>query len=120
MLISDGVDTVQRSSLQEAENVATRSETMIFALSANRWEDGPDGDGEAVLKQLSASSGGSLLPAHDENGLSYAFRNVEKALRSQYVVAYNPAEFQADGSYRTVEIVPLKGGLRTNCRGPEE
>ena len=116
VLISDGVDTVKRSTLQDAEKAAIHSETMIFALSANRPEDLSNVEGESVLKQLSASTGGSILPAHDENGLSYAFRNLEKALRSQYVMAYNPAEFAADGSYRTVEIVALKKGLRTNCR----
>ena len=116
VLISDGVDTVKRSTLQQAERVAARSETMIFALSTNYSEEDANSEGDAVMKELAASNGGSLLPAHDESGLHSAFRNVEKALRNQYVVAYNPSAFQADGSYRTVEVVPLKGGLRTNCR----
>jgi Ca-activated chloride channel family protein len=116
VLISDGVDTLKRSTLQEAEKAAIHGETMIFALSTNHPEDLSNVEGESVLKQLSASTGGSLLPARDEDGLSYAFRDLEKALRSQYVVAYNPAEFEADGSYRTIEIVALKKNLRTNCR----
>jgi VWFA-related protein len=67
VLISDGVDTVKRSTLQEAEKAAIHGETMIFALSTNRPEDLSNVEGESVLKQLSASTGGSLLPARDED-----------------------------------------------------
>jgi hypothetical protein len=89
---------------------------MIFALSTNYSRDDPNGTGDNVLKELASTSGGVLLEAHEESQLSSAFRSVEKALRNQYVVAYNPSAFQADGSYRTVEVIPRKQGLRTSCR----
>jgi Ca-activated chloride channel family protein len=116
VLISDGVDTVNRSTVEQAEQAAVHGEVMIFPLSTNYSEQDPNGGGDAILKELAEVTGGILLPAHDENALSSAFRNVEKALRNQYVLAYNPVAFNADGSYRTVEVVPLKHGLRTNCR----
>ncbi len=116
VLISDGVDTVNRTTVKQAEQAAVHGEVMIFALSTNYSDQDPNGGGDAVLKELAEATGGTLLPAHDESTLFAAFRNVEKALRNQYVLAYNPAAFSADGSYRTVEVVPLKHGLRTNCR----
>jgi len=116
VLISDGVDTVNGSTLQQAEKAAARAEVMIFALSTNYSGDDPNGNGDGVLKELASTTGGTLLQAHEESQLASAFHSVEKALRNQYVVAYNPPAFQADGSYRTVEVIPRKQGLRTSCR----
>ncbi len=116
VLISDGVDTVSRSTLEEAEQAAARTEVMIFALTTNYPHEVRDIDGDTVLRELATSTGGALLPSHDEGKLASAFRSVGKALHSQYVTAYNPQAFAPDGSYRTVEVIPLKEGLRTNCR----
>ena len=116
VLISDGVDTVHRSTLGQAEQAATRAEVMIFALTTSSPDDVDDNDGDAILRQLATSTGGVLLSSGDDTQLVSAFRNVGKALRNQYVTAYNPPAFAADGSYRTVQVIPLKDGLRTNCR----
>jgi VWFA-related protein len=114
VLISDGVDTVHHSTLEQAEQEASRAEVMIFSLTTNLSEI--EANGDTVLKELAASTGGALLAAHDEGRLDSAFRSVQKALRNQYVLAYNPSAFQPDGSYRRVELKALKKGLRTNCR----
>ncbi len=117
VLVSDGMDTVNRSTLKQAEAAVAQAEVMIFCLSDNPTEfELNDAKGNAVLKQLAASTGGSVLPAYDELRLVSSLRNVEKALRNQYVVAYSPPEFRADGTYHKVEIVPTKKGLKTNCR----
>ena len=116
VLISDGVDTVHRSTLQQAEQEASRAEVMIFSLSTNLSEIDANADGDKVLKELAASTGGTLLAAHDETRLDSALRSVQKALRNQYVLAYSPADFQPDGSYRAVQLNTLKKGLHTNCR----
>jgi Ca-activated chloride channel homolog len=116
VLISDGVDTVHRSTITQAQQEAARSQVMIFSLTTNISEFGTNTEGDAVLKQLATSTGGALLAAHDENRLDLAFRNVQKALRNQYVLAYTPASFMPDGRYRPVELTAIKRGLRTNCR----
>ena len=116
VVVSDGMDTVGRSTLPQAEAAAARAEAMIFSLTANMSDIERDAPGDKILKQLSLSTGGSVLPAYDEGRLLSSLRNVEKALRNQYVVAYAPPEFHADGTYRKVEIVPVKKGLRANCR----
>jgi Ca-activated chloride channel family protein len=53
VLVSDGVDTVGRSSLSQAEAAAARAEAMIFSLSTNQSDDEPDAQGEKILKQVS-------------------------------------------------------------------
>ena len=116
VLVSDGVDTVGRSTLSQAEAAAARAETMIFSLTTNLSDGQPDAQGDKILKQLSLTTGGALLPAGNESRLSSSLRNIEKALHNQYVLAYSPPEFHADGTYHKVEIVPIKKGLRANCR----
>jgi Ca-activated chloride channel family protein len=116
VLVTDGVDTVSRATLQQAEAEAARAEVMIFALSTNAPDLDLDDQGETVLKQLTFSTGGAVLPAYDAGRLTSSFHNVAKALHNQYVVAYRPPDFRADGTYHKVEIVPVKNGLRTNCR----
>ena len=34
-----------------------------------------------------------------------AFAEIQTELRSQYALSYKPADFRADGHYRTIEIV---------------
>jgi Ca-activated chloride channel homolog len=116
VLVSDGVDTVNGSSLLQAQAAVARAEVMIFSLTTNTSELEPNAQGDAVLRQLAIFTGGNMLPAHDEARLSSSLRNVEKALRNQYVVAYSPPEFHADGTYHKVEVLPVKKGLRANCR----
>jgi len=116
VLLTDGVDTVGRSTLSQAQAAAARDEVMIFSLTTNMAEVYPNSPGDAVLKQLALATGGMMLPANDEARLSASLRNIEKALRNQYIVAYSPPEFRADGTYHRVEVVPVKKGLRANCR----
>lgn len=116
VLVSDGVNTVNGSSLLQAQAAVALAEVMIFSLTTNTSELEINARGDAVLRQLAISTGGSMLPAHDEARLSSSLRNVEKALRNQYVVAYSPPEFHADGTYHKVEVLPVNKGIRANCR----
>jgi Ca-activated chloride channel family protein len=116
VLISDGEDTASHTTLEEAKHAAAMAELTVFALTTNFSELDPNSEGDAALKELASSTGGALLSAHDEDQLSFSLRKVDKALHNQYVIAYRPTEFQADGSYRTLDVTPLKNGLRINCR----
>jgi Ca-activated chloride channel family protein len=116
ILLSDGFDTVHRSTLDEAKEAAARAGVMVFSVSTNFFQDDSNEAGDRTLKDLAESTGGMFLSGGDEDKIRDAFHDVEKALRHQYVVAYNPASFLADGSYHTVEVVPRKHGLRANCR----
>ena len=116
ILISDGVDTVKHSTLEQAQQAAARAEVMVFSVSTNNSDFEANAEGDIALKELSAASGGVLFKGHADGDLQIAFQKVAKALRNQYIIAYSPASFLADGSYRTVELVPRKSGLRTNYR----
>ena len=41
---------------------------------------------------------------------------MEEELRSQYSLAYKPADFRADGSFRTIYLTALRGGYTVHAR----
>ncbi len=116
ILITDGQDTSSKGILADAEQAAARAEASVFALSTNdlKYDDYPKG--EAVLELLTRYAGGQILRARDTDQLTKAFSQVEQALRSQYALAYKPANFAPDGSFRTIELRSTKPKLRIQCR----
>jgi Ca-activated chloride channel family protein len=116
ILITDGMDTASRAFLHDAQEAAARAEVLLFALSTNDLIADSYPKGEAVLDLLTGPTGGYILPARDEGQLSKAFRQIEKALRNQYALGYQPANFNPDGRYRPVEVIPIKRGLKVQCR----
>jgi Ca-activated chloride channel family protein len=116
ILITDGDSNSGKALMYDAQQAATRAEAILFALSTNRPQADYYPRGEAVLELLSRSTGGSILPAHENSQLRHAFQQVEEALRSEYIVGYQPAALKLDGSFRLVEIRPRKSGLRVHSR----
>jgi VWFA-related protein len=116
ILITDGEDTASIASLLDAEQAATHSDAMLFALSTNVVAPGYYPKGEAVLGLLSTPTGGRILPARETWQLANAFIQIEQALRSEYVIGYQPADLKADGSFRPVEIYPMKSKLQVRAR----
>jgi VWFA-related protein len=116
ILITDGEDTHSHALMHDAEQAALRCQVTLFALSTNDLEYGDYPRGEAVLDLLTTPTGGRILPARDESQLNRAFLHLEKALRNQYSVAYQPAAFAADGSFRKIDVTPVKHGLKVQYR----
>ncbi len=115
VLITDGEDNRSKALLYDAEQAAIGADTVVFALSTNDLRNEYP-KGEAILKLLTQATGGAILRAREEYELHRAFVDIEKTLRSQYVMGYTPAGFLADGSFHAVEIVPRKPGLTVRCR----
>jgi hypothetical protein len=48
--------------------------------------------------------------------VTHSFASIEDELRSQYIVSYKPADFDADGRYRSIQITALKKDLQVRAR----
>jgi Ca-activated chloride channel family protein len=115
ILITDGDDTASKATLRAAEQAASRSEAAIFALDANSiYERNPKG--RLVLEKLTRETGGFVLSARENSDLKDSFSKLEKILRNQYALGYPPPELEADGKFRSIEIVSSKPGLRIHAR----
>ena len=102
VLVSDGNDNQSRAYIDDAIKMCQRSETIIYAISTN-WTPSR-GRGDDVLEKMARATGGRAFfpPSVDEMALG--FNSIEEELRSQYALTYTPADFKADGAFRTIYL----------------
>jgi Ca-activated chloride channel homolog len=114
VIVSDGEDNQSEMSRAQAIEMAQRSEVIIYAISTD--DSGLIMRGDKVLQQLAESTGGRAFFPFKMKDITRSFAAIEDELRSQYVVSYKPANFDADGRYRSIEISSLKKDLQVRAR----
>jgi VWFA-related protein len=102
ILVSDGEDNQSRVYMPEAIKECERAETIIYAISTN-WTPSR-GEGDRVLTELAEQTGGEVFFPPSVEEMATSFKDVEEALRSQYALIYTPADFKADGAFRTIYL----------------
>lgn len=103
ILLSDGEDNQSHVTREEAIEMAQRAEAIVYTISTN--VSGTKGAGDKVLERIADATGGRAFFPFQIRDVANAFAEIQDELRSQYAVAYKPADFRADGHYRTIEIV---------------
>ena len=114
ILLSDGDDNQSEYTLAQAVEMAQRAEVMIYAISTD--DSGLILRGDKNLEKLAEASGGRAFFPFKMKDIKNSFAAIEDELRSQYVVSYHPADFDADGLYRTIEISALRKDLQVRAR----
>ena len=114
VILSDGEDNQSEVTRAQAIEMAQRSEVIIYAISTD--DSGLILRGDKVLEQLAEATGGRAFFPYKMKDITHSFAAIEDELRSQYVVSYRPADFDADGRYRTIEISALKKDLQVRAR----
>ncbi len=114
VVVSDGEDNQSEFSRAQAIEMAQRAEVIIYAISTD--DSGLILRGDRVLEQLAAATGGRAFFPFKMKDITHSFASIEDELRSQYVVSYKPADFDADGRFRSIEISALKKDLQVRAR----
>jgi len=114
VVVSDGEDNQSEVSRAQAIEMAQRAEVIIYAISTD--DSGLILRGDKVLQQLADATGGRAFFPFKMKDITRSFAAIEDELRSQYVVSYRPADFDADGRFRTIEINALKKDLQVRAR----
>jgi VWFA-related protein len=114
ILVSDGDDNQSRAYLDESIKMCQRAETTIYTISTNTSPTRERGDD--VLKKLALATGGTALYPQRLEDIANEFHKIEEELRSQYSLSYKPADFRADGSFRTIYLTALRGGYTVHAR----
>ena len=115
VLLSDGEDNQSHVTREEAIDMAQRADAIVYTISTNI--SGMKGKGDKVLERIADATGGRAFFPFQLRDVSNAFAEIQDELRSQYAVSYKPADFKADGRYRTIEIVALdKKNLHVRSR----
>jgi Ca-activated chloride channel family protein len=102
VLISDGDDNQSRVHPDEVIKECERAETIIYAISTN-WTPSR-GKGDAVLTEMSESTGGKVFFPPSVEEMSNSFHDIEEELRSQYALTYTPADFAYNGAFRSIYL----------------
>jgi len=102
ILISDGDDNQSRVHPDEAIKMCQRADTIIYAISTN-WTPSR-GKGDKVLEDMAEATGGQTFFPPSVEEMSNSFKSIEEELRSQYALTYVPAEFKANGAFRTIYL----------------
>jgi len=114
IILSDGEDNQSEVSKAQAIEMAQRAEVIIYAISTD--DSGLILRGDKTLEQLAEATGGRAFFPFKMKDITHSFAAIEDELRSQYVVSYKPADFDADGRYRSIEISANKKDLQVRAR----
>ena len=101
ILLSDGLNNGSRISEKEAINRALAAEAVVYSIGIGSDRYGMDRN---ALKDLAQGTGGRAFFPDKKFDLNAAFAEIEKELRTQYLIAYSSTNKKRDGSYRKISI----------------
>jgi VWFA-related protein len=102
ILLTDGEDNQSRVTREEAIEMAQRAEVVIYPISTN--VSGIKMKGDKVLERFADATGGRAFFPFKIEDVANAFSEIQDELRSQYLLAYKPADFQTDGRFHSIDI----------------
>jgi Ca-activated chloride channel homolog len=114
ILVSDGDDNQSRALRTEAIEMAQRSGVIVYTISTNLSNIHDTGDHN--LKMLAEATGGQAFFPFKLQNLADAFRDIQEELRSQYSVSYKPDQFEANGQFRPIAIIPDDKKLKVRAK----
>jgi len=114
IVVSDGEDNQSEHTRAQAIEMAQRAQVIVYTISTD--DSGLILRGDKILEQLADATGGRAFFPFKMKDIKSSFSAIEDELRSQYVVSYHPADFDADGRYRSIEITSLKKDLQVRAR----
>ena len=103
ILLTDGEDNQSRVTREEAIEMAQRAEVVIYTISTN--VSGVKLKGDKVLERMADATGGRAFFPFKIEDVANAFSEIQDELRSQYLLAYKPADFASNGKYRSIDII---------------
>ncbi len=130
LLMTDGEENSSEHDLIDAIRAAQENNVLVYAL---RYTDmhhnkmsARDRYGMRVLDHLSDQTGGRTFDVKAVS-VHQAFADIAGELRSMYDIAYQSTNHVRDGSFRKVEIIPVRPDLVIRSRsgyyagsGPEQ
>jgi VWFA-related protein len=126
VVISDGDDNLSDRALSDAIDASIRSEVAVFTVSTSTdWLAIDDASrpskyhvegGDKVLQEFADQTGGHAFFPYRVDDLAQSFLDIGTELRSQYFIAYAPANPPSVGVYRKIEIKTDRKGLTVRTR----
>jgi len=109
IILSDGWDTASRLMQKEAINSTLAAEAVVYAIGIGGKRDGVYRES---LRDLAQRTGGRAFFPDKKLDLNAAFAEIERELRTQYLIAYSSTNKKHDGAYRKITIEITNPALR--------
>lgn len=110
ILLTDGRDTTSRLAKSDAVNGALAAETVVYVIGIG--DDKYEGVDRGGLRELAQRTGGRAFFPDKKFDMAAAFAEIERELRTQYLIAYSSTNKRRDGAYRRVTIEITNPELR--------
>ncbi len=110
VLLSDGEDTSSSLEFPEALEYARRSGVSVFTIGLKIGKS--DVGIRRKLENLAKETGGRTFYIKEATDLAKVYKDIERELRSQYLVAYNSDQQSEGGQYHEVEVKVRDGKLK--------
>jgi len=122
ILLTDGEDMGSITKPDQAIEAAQKANAIVYViLIADRpfyygsYSFGYTGDSQ--MKKLAEATGGRVINVGNSGRkLEDAFDEIQRDLRTQYLVSYVPTDKNLDGSFRKVDIQCKGDGLKIQAR----
>jgi VWFA-related protein len=109
ILLTDGLNTTGRLDQKEAINRTLAAEAVIYAIGIGNKREGVD---RGALRDVAQRTGGRAFFPDKNFDLNAAFAEIERELRTQYLIAYSSTNKRRDGAYRKITIEITNPDLR--------
>ncbi len=110
VVITDGEDTTSRLSYDDMLTYVRASRVPIYFIGIGLGL--MDVSGTSKMKALAAETGGVAYFIHDVKQLKETYAQLEKDLRTQYLLSYYTESTKKDQAYRTVEVKVKRPDVR--------
>lgn len=124
LLISDGQDNDSRYTFSEVRRLLKESDVVLYSVGILGGNDPGSSlgmEGQSVLDELSAVSGGKAFFPNTAAEMDELFERIALELRHQYSIGYRPKNFKNDGKWHKlkVKVTPPRGLPRLFVRSRE-
>ncbi|HTQ80653.1 MAG TPA: VWA domain-containing protein, partial [Thermoanaerobaculia bacterium] len=98
LLLSDGKDESSRFTFEDAMEYARRAGVTIYSIGLGKEVD------KKHLSKIAEETGGRSFFVATASDLKPIYAEIEKELRSQYLITYQSTNASEDSNFRTVEL----------------
>jgi Ca-activated chloride channel family protein len=111
LVISGGMDNHSRYSAHELIAAAVEADVQIYSVSLydparnkKPIELQEERKGIFFLEDLTRSTGGLQIMAHDSGDINQAAAGIGRAMRDQYLIGYVPENADASGKWHSIRV----------------
>ncbi|HKS81117.1 MAG TPA: VWA domain-containing protein [Candidatus Acidoferrales bacterium] len=106
VLVTDAGETTSVTKFDEARHAAIASDALLYSIVIRsiKSESGRNTAGEHALITITDDTGGDFFILDSVNQIEAMFDQIDRELRTQYLLGYYPQPTPPPGSYRHIEL----------------